>query len=173
VIIETLRAAAKRVKQGGGLAESQLWFGDQSALWMSELAKSLDSLASFINLNSIQVGFAALEDRDPDEFAAANPPTGCGWKNFTQDRSSVTSTQGKVFTILLNRNWDGTPEYRPVGTPADSKFQTLVHECSHLFLNTDDDAYSVGSCQALATANAATAKKTADCWGYFVEEFRA
>lgn len=49
---------------------------------------------------------------------------------------------------------------------------TMVHECTHLFLNTDDDAYGVPMCEVTAARTPAIAKKTADCWGYFVEEFR-
>jgi hypothetical protein len=171
VIIATLRKAAISVQKGGGRAESNQWFGDASAPWMNDLARKLQMLASMINTKPIHVSFSPLSGRCGSEFAAALRPAG-GWQDFVGGQNSMTIAQNQNFTMKLNLKWNTAPLYRSLKQPADSKFQTLVHECTHLFLNTDDDACGVRSCEATAARNPATAKKTADCWGYFVEEFR-
>ncbi|MBI5016072.1 MAG: hypothetical protein HZB55_11385 [Deltaproteobacteria bacterium] len=53
-----------------------------------------------------------------------------------------------------------------------------VESTSHLILNTDDivhdgsTAYGAQAARDLAIANAANAKKNAENWGLFVEQFR-
>lgn len=170
VIIQTLRKAAMKIQQGGGRAESRQWFGDASDLWMKELARKLGLLASMINVKAIDVSFEKIAGRCSEDFAAATMPRG-GWRDFVGGQNPMTVGQNRNFTIRLNLKWNHAPLYCPVKRPADSKFQTLVHECTHLFLNTDDDAYGVARCKTMAAKDPATAKTTADCWGYFVEEF--
>ena len=172
VIIDCLRRASASILKGNGKAEARKWFGDDGNPWMGEVARKLQTLASMINVKPIEVGFASLTCRCGDEFASANRPAG-GWRDFTRAPSPMTSGEGQNFRIFLNHRWNASPIYRPLKRPADSKFQTLVHECTHLFINTDDDAYGVASCEVTAAKQPAIAKKTADCWGYFVEEFRS
>jgi hypothetical protein len=69
-------------------------------------------------------------------------------------------------------SWNLAPLFRPNDQPAGSMFQTLVHKLSHLVLGTDDHAYGVADCLKLAQHDPLSAKKNADSWGYFVEEFR-
>jgi hypothetical protein len=171
-IIGTLRGAAMNIQQGGGRAESRKWFGDDSNQWMSELGPKLSMLASMINVKPIDVHFSKLQKRCGGEFAAAKMPLD-GWQDFTDGQKPMTQAEGQNFRIILNLSWNSSPLYRPFKRPADSKFQTMVHECTHLFLNTDDDAYGVPMCEVTAARTPAIAKKTADCWGYFVEEFRS
>jgi hypothetical protein len=170
-IIRTLRKASDSVRSGRATGESHKWFGDTSAAWMNGLAQQLNKLASLVNVQPIEVGFQTLGDRDGSEFASALRPK-CGWKNMTTGSNFMTQAQGQGYRIFLNESWNRAPLYRPFKRPADSKFQTLVHECTHLFLNTDDDAYGVPTCELTASRQPAVAKKTADNWGYFVEEFR-
>jgi Lysine-specific metallo-endopeptidase len=170
-IIAVLRKAATKITQGGGRPESRKWFGDDSNIWMAEVAQKLNLMASFINTKEIDIGFSDLPSRCSSEFARANMPVG-GWDDFANQANPMTAAQGRNFRIFLNHSWNAAPLYRPFKRPADSKFQTLVHECTHLFINTDDDAYGVPTCEITAARNPNTAKKTADCWGYFVEEFR-
>ena len=175
-IIATLRKAATRIRQAAGpndpwgaKALSKKWFGDDTDLWLKDLAAKLDRTASFINVKPIRVSFMRISGRCGEDFAEAAPPA-AGWKDFTG--GTMTQAQGQNFRITLNLLWNGAPRYRVGGRPGDSKFQTLVHECTHLILDTDDDEYGVASCELLAMRNPAAAKKTADNWGYFVEEFR-
>lgn len=170
-IIKVLRNAAVKIGQGHGIAESMKWFGDDSLMWRATVKHKLEKLASLINVKDIKVGFSKLGGRCSDDFASAEPPTG-GWEDYTQWSNVMSVAQGQNFRINLNLSWNSAPLYRPINTPADSKFQTLVHECTHLFIETDDDAYGVGTCLRTAVQSPDLAKKTADCWGYFVEEFR-
>jgi len=170
-IISTLRKISTKISQGGGRPESRKWFGDESQAWMNELSQKLTMMASMINTKDISVSFSKLKNRCSGEFASAKQPLG-GWEDYTQWSNALTASQGQNFRIYLNLSWNATPVYRPFKRPADSKFQTLVHECTHLFINTDDDAYGVPMCEVTAARNSASAKITADCWGYFVEEFK-
>lgn len=171
-IISVLRKASTKIGQGGGRAESRKWFGDESAPWMNDLRQKLNMMATMLNTKNITVSFSKLKNRCSGEFASAKAPAG-GWEDFTQWSNALTASEGQNFRMYLNLDWNAAPLYRPMKRPADSKFQTLVHECTHLFINTDDDAYGVPLCEVTAARNPASAKKTADCWGYFVEEFRA
>ncbi len=173
-IVRVLRRAAAEIEQGRGRAESTTWFGDTAAPWMRRLQAALNKMASVVNTKDINIGFATLERRKAGSYAAAFRPTG-GWNVYTD----LTTAEGRNFTIRLNLRWNSTPLYRtPPGTPGDSKFQTLVHELTHLILGTEDvrrggaTCYGVAACQALAQASPANAKDNADNWGYFVEEFR-
>ncbi len=170
-VISTLREASTQVLQGKGGAASLLWFGDNSDAWMLTLGQKLNTMASLINTKDIAVSFSKLNGRCSGEFAAAPMPAQ-GWNDFATQANIMTKAQGQNFRIILNLEWNKAPLYRPGKTPADSKFQTIVHECTHLFLDTDDDAYGVDTCQMTASNSPTVAKKTADGWGYFVEGFR-
>lgn len=170
-IIKVLRNTSTKIAHGNGRAESVRWFADNSQMWMNDVKEKLNRMASLINTKDIKVSFSKLGGRCTSEFASAEPPTD-GWDDFTQWSDMMSAAQGQDFRINLNLKWNRAPLYRPVNTPADSKFQTLVHECTHLFIETDDDAYGVNTCLAKAAQAPNVAKKTADSWGYFIEEFR-
>ena len=169
-IISTLRKASGEIATGRGCSESLTWFGDNSRLWMEDLARKLNKMASLINLSKIDVFFAALSERE-EAFAAAYEPAG-GFFDFTSARDMVSRSNTIRFQLELNHSWNTTPTYRTSMHPEDSKFQTLVHECSHLFLHTNDHDYGVADCRYLALSDPPLAKNNADSWGYFVEEFR-
>ncbi|MDV6034726.1 MAG: hypothetical protein F9B45_32465 [Phycisphaera sp. RhM] len=169
-IIRTLRTISGTIRAGN--AASQTWFGDNGAAWIQELKRKLNRMASVINLQSIAVHGSELNRRGGGTYAAAQRPAG-GWGDYT----SVSASQGQNFHMRLDNNWNNSPLYA-TATNADSKFQTLVHELTHLILDTEDeeydgeDAYGVAACQGLAADDPATAKTNADNWGYFVESFR-
>jgi hypothetical protein len=165
-ILNTLRGAAETVKRGGGGAESSKWFGDNSRLWLGQLAGSLNRMASIVNLEEIRIGFTSLGERSTS-FAAALQPTG-GWGDYSQ----LSRARGRSFQIELDVSWNKAPLFRPNNQPGDSMFQTLVHELSHLVLGTDDYEYGVADCLQLAHDNPLNARRNADSWGYFIEEFR-
>ena len=172
-IVTTLRKASTAVRTGnqGAPALARQWFGDDSPVWMAQLSSSLNRMASIINTKDIAISFSGLKQRCGGEFAAATVPRG-GWTDYTNEDSPLTASEGRNFTIHLNLSWNAAPTYCARGRPGDSKFQTLVHECTHLILDTDDDCYGVPMCEIAAATNPAVAKKTADNWGYFVEQFR-
>jgi hypothetical protein len=55
---------------------------------------------------------------------------------------------------------------------ADSRFQTVVHEFTHLIFDNEDYEYGFRDCLQLAKTSPFKAKGNADNWGYIVEEFR-
>jgi hypothetical protein len=161
-IVTTLRKAAAAIRRGEGRTESTTWFGDSSVNWMNRLATNLSRIASVINCEAIRVHGSTIRQKRgdistttgrPNTWAAAQRPRG-GWGTYT----SVAGARGQGMNVRLSIKWNRSPLYR---TPAnrDSKFQVLVHELSHLLLNTDD-------------GQSGDARREADNWGYFVEEFR-
>ena len=70
-----------------------------------------------------------------------------------------------VFEIGFTSDYDKAPEKES----DDSKLQTLVHELSHVYGNTDDvkKAYGVKKCLNFAKTQPDDAVKNADSYGYF------
>ncbi len=167
-IITTLRSAAASVRSGAADNQCQLWFGDSSQGFKAQLAGQLSRFASVINTTPITINCEHWKRRDADTFAAAHQPTG-GWNAYT----NLTTAQGQGFTITLDLSFSTAPTYRPNPLVAgDTKFQTLVHELSHLVIGTDDHAYGPVPCRGLAISNSNQGKNNADSWGYFVEDLR-
>ncbi|MBC2711953.1 MAG: hypothetical protein HGJ94_13480 [Desulfosarcina sp.] len=166
-IIKTLRNASSRIRQGN--AESLLWFGDNTQGWISRLNRDLNKMASILNTKPIEVVGTNWRQRSPNTTAAAKRPTG-GWNQYT----NMTNAQGRNFRIRLDIAWNSRPLYRPGNVPGVSKFHTIVHELTHLILNTDDvaPAYGVINCQNHANTNPHNAKRNADNWAFFVDDFR-
>ena len=167
-IIRTLREASNKVRRGQGGAESQKWFGDQSQAWMSSLGRDLDKLASILNTKRIEVHGVNWKERSKNTTAAAWQPAQ-GWDRYTD----MTKAQGQGFKIELDTAWNPRPLFRPGNTPGVSKFHTMVHELTHLVLGTDDVAPAYGVVNCLNKASTpARAKKNADNWAFFVDDFR-
>lgn len=147
------------------------WFGDGSPAWQKELLAKVKSLKSIINTKEIKISFSSLSTRDQYEYGAASMPTG-GWTDYSSLKNPMTQAQKRNFRIALNTAWQRAPKYR-IPTNMDSKFQTLVHEFTHLILDTDDHVYTAHGCHELVRqGKILLAKKNADSWGYFVEEFQ-
>ncbi len=166
-IIQTLRKASDRVRRGTADGECLKWFGDDSANWKSALQQDLNRMASIINTTPISISFRKLSQRNSDENATAWPPRG----DFHR-YASLNEAQNRNFSITLNQGWNTLPLYRPFKRPVQSKFQTLVHESSHLLLDTYDFAYQPLAAEMLASSQPDRAKRNAENWGFFVEEFR-
>jgi len=170
-IIRALRSASEKIREGDEY--SKRWFGDSSALWINCLRIKLNRMASVINLQSIDIHGSPLNERNDDWFASVYRRADRR-RDYTENmgqRGFITLSQGQDFNISLELKWNNAPNYR-VGSILDSKFQTLVHELSHLILNTRDEVYGSIRCRGLALTNSRLAKITADNWGYFVEEYR-
>ncbi|MBT8397538.1 MAG: hypothetical protein HKO65_04475 [Gemmatimonadetes bacterium] len=167
-IIRTLRGASNQIRRGRGRAESQKWFGDQNQPWMASLSRDLNKVASILNTKRIEVHGTHWRGRDPRTTAAARRPAQ-GWDKYTE----MTKAQGQDFNIRLDVAWNGRPLFRPGNTPGVSKFHTVVHELTHLVLNTDDVAPAYGAQNCLNKAGTpANAKRNADNWAFFVDDFR-
>ncbi len=168
-IVNTLRKAAEDVRKGRADNNCLRWFGDNTAAWKHQLALMLSRFASVVNTTDITVNCLHWRERDPDYGAWALEPTG-GWNNYT---NLTRAQQGRNFTIFLDRGFSSVPTYRPTAhTASDTKFQTLVHELSHLIIDTRDHVYGPIRCRARAVSNSAQARVNADSWGYFVEDLR-
>ncbi|MBW2481058.1 MAG: hypothetical protein JRF38_13810 [Deltaproteobacteria bacterium] len=175
-ILNALNEAANKVKNGQASTECQRWFGDASSGFASRLEKVLRQFCSIINTQKISVNFASLKDRDRYENAAAYSPKS-GWDEYI----NMTKVQGQELTMHINEAFARLPIYcnpDPATTVGQSQFETVVHELSHLILNTDDivhngnTAYGATAARNLAAADANNAKKNAENWGLFVEEFK-
>jgi hypothetical protein len=171
-ITRVLRKAAAEIQKGHGRGQSQTWFGDQAQAWMIDLQNKLNKMASVINCEQIQVHGEAWKERSKTTFAASYEPKD-GWGNY----NSISRARDQEFEIALDIKWNNSIMYC---TPAnrDSKFQSLVHELTHLILGTDDivfngkKTYGTEKSKNLSASRPEDAKKNADNWGYFVEEFR-
>jgi len=167
-ILRTLRTASSRIRRGQGRAECQQWFGDQSQAWMASVGRDLNKMASILNTKRIEVRGTHWKKRSTRTVAAAWEPAQ-GWDRYT----GMTKAQNQDFHISLDIAWNSRPLFRPGNNPGVSKFHTIVHELTHLVLNTDDvkPAYGVQNCLNKASTPA-RAKRNADNWAFFVDDFR-
>jgi hypothetical protein len=170
-IVSQLRDVSAKIRVGD--RHSQIWFGDSTAQWITQLRTKLNRMASVINLKTIEIHGTARNQRDKKNFAAAYEPA-AGWRDNTANvggRGFITRSQGQDFEIELDFKWNSSPKYRVI-TNYDSKFQILVHELTHLIIHTEDEAYGSIKCRALAITSPQRAKRNADSWSYFLEDFR-
>ncbi|MBM7066814.1 M35 family metallo-endopeptidase [Actibacterium sp. 188UL27-1] len=176
-LIAALRKASNEMKlaangqttQSTGF--SQTWFGDVSPNWLRALAKDLSKSASLINVMPIKIHAAPLSER-VDAYACSLIKRKED-QEYARKNNPLTIAKGKHFEIELHKKWFKAPVFRTPNNP-DSRFQTLMHEISHIFLCTKDQPSSEGvdTCKLLAQFLSPVAKTNADNWGYFVEEFR-
>jgi hypothetical protein len=174
-ILRVLRNASDLVKKGECKATCKRWFGDDTDTWTKDLGRKLNQLASILNAKDISLHPAAFStqsarnERSTSENAAAFAPRG-GWGEYT----GMTRAQGQGFEIRLNSAWNVLPKYSPRGTSVQSKFETLVHELTHIILNTDDvpPPYGDTNCLEKARTTPDRAKQNAENWGFFVEDMR-
>jgi len=108
--------------------------------------------------------------RDSGVAAHAHEPSS-GWNTYT----NIRDAQRTQFRISLDVGWNSLPTFRKSVTPAKSKFQTIVHEVTHLVLHTRDVAYGGRegrNCKALALNSSVDAKMNADSWALFIDDVR-
>lgn len=180
--LEALEVAATRVDNGSADAACLRWFGDNSAPFKKDTAKTLRKLRSVVNIKTIRVSFQALATRNTGENAAA-------WNDNSRhlnlgDSFSHVGTHGGITSeVYLNEAFSGQPSYLAKlgdGTIDDtfwnqSKFETIVHEVSHLILGTADEtyhgrtAYGAKRAAQLARRRVNRAKNNAENWGIFIE----
>lgn len=167
--LRVLRSASSLVLKGKGKAQSKMWFGDKTDVWMKSLGVNLNQLASILNTKPIEVRGTHYQERETGTSAAAIRPHG-GWNTYT----GMTHAQNRNFVIRLDMEWNAKPIFRLGDTPGLSKFHTIVHELTHLVLNTDDvsPAYGETNCKNKSNINPANAKKNADNWAFFVDDMR-
>ncbi len=178
---------------------SEIWFGDTSPAWITQLQQKLYSLRNAITdkEHSIEIfGPHQLTDSGriltdysplryleyhcnraelPDEIR--NPIHGqC-------DRYYHRHVPGKPYMIMLSPGWYYAPMTRhntaPTVSPTAlrypphtrySKFHILIHGLTHLILDTYDIMDNYSNCASLAVSSMANAKINSDNWAFFVED---
>ncbi len=181
-----------------GTANTQLltWFGiaDPGAS-KAMLKRRLSFMRSHIN--NTPISFSLTGDSDPNNNADAIPfnlKGGAGQDTYAKyqalqnQNASISIKKGTdnlkdEAVVRLGKNFKNLPDYgtNPLSTfDGQDKFETLVHELSHVILGTEDEklsngatAYGAVAARELATTNAGKAINNAENWGFFVEEFRA
>ena len=139
-------------------------------------------MRSVVNIKTIRVSFQALATRSTGENAAAWNDQG-KHLNLGDSFSHVRAHSGITSEVYLNEAFSGLPNYlTKLGNNTiddsfwnQSKFETIVHETSHLILGTDDEtyrgrtAYGARRAARLARHRVTKAKNNAENWGIFIE----
>jgi hypothetical protein len=165
LIITAMRKSETELAAGRAATEVTRWFGTTSA---NTIKGKVSKLRSFYNCNNITLRFATLQKRGSNNAAALAP--GNGWDDYT----NLTKANGVTFEMYLNSGWEEKDRWstKPLATAGSGgQFKTLVHELSHLGLNTNDHKYQAGPCITLASSDPVKALDNADNWGFFIEEF--
>lgn len=168
-LINALKKAAARIIICQ--ANSKLWFGDCSQQWIDQLRMRLIRMACILNIQTILCQSIRIDEQS-NAYAHAIIPR-YGWRDYTINQHGdafLKYTQDQWFCIRLDRRWNTAPLFKNNFSPI-SKFQTIAHEITHIFMNTRDIAYGVIDCCELAIANPNDAKLNADNWMYFIDEY--
>jgi hypothetical protein len=192
-IIAALANARDAVFSGGATAPMQIWFGitDPTAA-KPLLTRALAFMRSHIN--NTPISFSLSGDTNPKNNADAIPINLKGgstyakyWDLMSQNRKVKVKpgldTSIAESVIRLGMNFKNLQIYgdSPLSNfDGQDKFETLVHELSHVILGTDDEmisgsrpAYGAVDARLLAVNAPNKAFNNAENWGFFVEEFRA
>jgi len=184
-VMQSIKTAGERVRSGAADAALFRWFGDNSNAWRSEAARRIETLRRIFNLQSIAIGFTNLRERNRGENASA--ATGA----LTGIQPALVSQYmagNDLDPITLNEAFRSLPPYLPLtgtgivdtGGWNQSKLNTVIHELSHLILNTRDEtppggphagqpAYGAQRARSLATLYPLQAQNNAENWGIFIE----
>lgn len=181
--LQALDVAATRTDQGSADAACTRWFGDNTAAFKKDTAKKLRKMKSVVNLKTIRISFQSIAARERGENAAAWNDQTAHFGLGTGDFSHVRAHHGITSEVYLNEGFRQLPDFLGTlggGTIDDtfwnqSKFETIIHEMSHLILGTIDavhagtTAYGAQRAATLAAGDAAKAKRNAENWAIFVE----
>lgn len=162
--------------------------------FIDRLSTVYRAMATALNTWTVHVSYADRDDHDVTEYASARPPVifpdGEGNVDATNPNSFMATwpqvranidqgTQTYTFQhngapvavrpatdlsykIVLNSKFRNVSDYM--------KCETVLHEMSHVLADTNDAAYAdtVAAARLIcANHGAATARDTADCWGFF------
>jgi hypothetical protein len=198
-ILDALQKARAGLDDASARVPLETWFGIDSTSGSFEKYKFARNLAAMRSKLLCCPISLTLQPRDPapDENASAYPIglKGTGARNSLQLYDKLVARNLEGFNasaksaVALGANFVNLPDYgeQPLyqfglGSrfSAQDKFETLVHELSHLILQTDDEklangktAYGAQRALKLVQEDPARAQNNAENWGFFVEEFRA
>lgn len=180
-LLEALANCRKRVEDGSANAAISRWFGTAlDAGGRQKFGQRLGIIRSNLNLRSISVGFVGLQSRVGSQNARA---WNIGSPQLSLGKNLVLPGSGGINTIELDLGFKNLPDYLPVsGGSVDasgwnqSKFETLVHELTHVLVGTKDEAlasgataYGAQNALALAGENPTKAFNNAENWAIFIE----
>jgi len=198
-VLETVRECITRIEKNQATAALTRWFGDSSPAFKTKLKKDLEKYRRIINLQNVKVGFRDLNERQVYDPTRARAPGRTGQGGFVSvvDGENAAALPGSLTSIdpgtgsnykgrhvLLNEEFKTLPTYLPrTGAGLidssdyyQSKFNTLLHEISHVILNTNDEllnngdeAYGAENAETLVGESTALAYTNAENWGIFIE----
>jgi hypothetical protein len=183
-IPKAIQKARDTVSGGSAGAKMTLWFGAADKATQIEVRDKLSKLRSYMMNQMIKCQIGA--NRPLDENALAEHVTGglAGGDgiNSLQRVKSGLFDGANVGILNFSPNFPNLSAYAtgPVSTfDGQDQFQTVIHELTHIVLGTTDErlngganAYTGANARQLATESADKAKKNAENWALFVEEYR-
>ncbi len=165
----TLKNAARYMNMQTYL--SQRWFGDNSPFWIHKLRIKHDRLANLIKKQTIFIDRLTEEQGYYNTNAIAYKPPD-GWQDYTSDEHyDAIMANPRYFVIRLGCRWFDSPMHSDLDHGL-SKFQNLVHELSHLFMDTHDHSYGYSMCAIDAVYNSPITKTNAANWAFFASAYR-
>jgi hypothetical protein len=183
-IMSALDACYKACEKTTSDATFNKWFGDASPAFKKQIARNVSKMRS--TLNTVSIPCQPVSGLGADNNAMANHFTvgsaNVGSLSSLQVVNMLTTQSAQFGTIKIGPNFKNLPDVFAAGIAwnGQSKFETLVHELSHIVIGTKDEklanghtAYTVANALLLVTESAAKAKTNAENWGLIVEEFRA
>jgi hypothetical protein len=182
LIVNAINECKKRIRDGVANAALTRWFGDQSQQWKDTATERLETMRRIINLQVITIGVMDLAEQTKGTNASALP-------NSATSIVPGTNTDYKGRQVLLDKSYSKLPRYLPqAGGIIDrgqydpqrsvnqSRFETVLHELTHVILNTDDErlasgenAYGTFRASQLVGENPVQAQNNAENWGIFLE----
>lgn len=180
-LMEALANCRKRVEDGSANGAISRWFGATlDAGGRHKFGQRLGLIRSNLNLRSISVGFMGLQSRVATQNARA---WNIGSPQLSLGKNLALPGSGGISTIELDLGFKNLPDYLPLaggvvdaGGWNQSKFETLVHELTHVLIGTKDEALANGNTAygaqralALAVENPTKACNNAENWAIFIE----
>jgi hypothetical protein len=178
-----LADAATRTASGQANGACSRWFGDSSDNFRKDLASRISKMRSNINVRVINVTMESLVSRNQYENASAWNDKGSHLR-FEDSYAHVGSAGGVKSEVYVNEAFAKLPTNLVTLANGSvdasfwnqSKYETLIHELSHLILGTRDEklskktvAYGAQNAEALAQKDPTKAKTNAENFAIFIE----
>ncbi len=200
-LMDALSLAGARATDGSAAAALTRWFGDASPAFGKEVGRTLRQIRSNVNVKPVAVAFMPMVvvwEEDPNDPTMLNwtvkgRSTGENAAAFPGQRLaigsalSIPSHLGVSAAVYINEAFKSLPIYLPRTNGRidssgwnQSRFETIIHELSHFFLQTVDvvdwgnanpkeKAYGAQRAETLAANDPVAAKTNAENWAIFVE----
>jgi hypothetical protein len=182
-VMSGLADAATRTASGQANGACSRWFGDSSDNFRKDLASRISKMRSNINVRVINVTMESLVSRNQYENASAWNDKGSHLR-FEDSYAHVGSAGGVKSEVYVNEAFAKLPTNLVTLANGSvdstfwnqSKYETLIHELSHLILGTRDEklskktvAYGAQNAEALAQKDPTKAKTNAENFAIFIE----